>query len=232
MIFECESVTELVLEWQSSHDIATLEYILEGSRKLVEVIASSYSSIYREDLIQESFLRIQYAIQFYNPNIANLHNYLTTVIRNTCVTYLQKQAKEPDTIPDLQVYGDLDNNDNIDDTLSELIIRNRTRFPSIPVSDVDDATEMIYYALMESGYNKSRGIVIELMKNYTMSRHIATVVYHSTMVYLRACNTSYADVGNADLEEFTLLQDLRDVLGEKMFKRVSLMFSGMYIKLP
>lgn len=86
MIFDNALVTALVLEWQKSRKPEMMCQIIEQSRSLVESIVSIYNPLDRDDLIQESYIKVQHAAQFFNPDVSNLHNYFTTVIRNCCCT--------------------------------------------------------------------------------------------------------------------------------------------------
>src|SRR3972149_5784175 len=102
MLFDCELVTKLVIEWQTTQDNVLLSEILENSRPLVEAIVSTFDREYRDDLIQESMIRVQRAIASFNPRISNLYNYLSVVVRNICITYLKKTGK--DIVSDFDEY--------------------------------------------------------------------------------------------------------------------------------
>ena len=228
MIFDCDLVTDLVIEWQDTQDNVVLSDIVEHSRPLVEAIVSTFDYEYRDDLIQESLIRIQRAIVSFNPDISNLYNYFVTVIRNICITYLKKQGKEPFTsIEEYDIFYEyIDDEEYI---LADLIARNRHRFPSIPVDDVDDVTEFIYHVLAGEG-KRPTGVISELMENFDLEHPIATVIYHSTIVYLRGKYRTNAN-GNISTTEFSLTRDLEELLGEDMFSKIALMFHGMYIRI-
>lgn len=230
MIFEGKEVTILVVEWQHTHDDVLLSDILEKSQKLIEAIVSCYNPEHRDDLIQESYVRLQYAMKFFDPRISSLHNYFTTVIRNVCATYLRKQGKETPVDIDLQLIGDRDCYP-IDDTelLVDLIAHNRKRFPSIDCSELDDISEYIYYSLIDN--TSRRGIVARIMSMYDLSRTVVTVIYHSSIIYLRS---KYILVGDEsyDPQEFSLMVDLKEKLGDKVFAEIETLFSGMYVKFP
>lgn len=118
-----------------------------------------------------------------------------------------------------------------DDIIDDVICRNRKRFPSLPSEVIDDITEYIMTRL-SGNIGKRRGLVAEIMKNFYVSRHVATVVYHSTMVYLRG---NYGgNVHNRDeaINEFSLLPDLCDELGEVAVNRLILLFSGLCVRIP
>lgn len=231
MIFDAERITELVLEWQRTKDEDVLTEILEGSTSLIEAIVSSYSSVYREDLIQEAYARIHYALPYFNPHISSLHNYLTTVIRNICHTYATKQDKEPVIEVDLYVTAADDMElDTPDDTLTSLITRNRIRFPSLPASELDHITSFIYYAIMDDGVN--RKIVSALVDQFCIHRTMAQVLYQSTLVYLRLLNIGYAKPLTSKDTELTLLPDIKEALGDGAYNRMLVVFAGMNIRLP
>lgn len=233
MIFDNDVVTKLAVEYQQTKDSAVLNCILEKSTSLVEAIVSSYDPEYREDLIQEAALKIPKAIVYYDDRFS-LHTYLTTVIHNMCRTFLKKQYR---TLTLYEGYDIVEEDPAEfvydDDLMNNVICRNRTRFPSLPSDISDGMTETIVYA-MRNGVAKSRGLVTTLMNEFDIPRPIATVFYHSTLVYLRAVYEGHADISNilsAD-HEFSLLKDLRDEIGDIAFARVVLLFSGMYIRIP
>ncbi len=235
MIFDAKRVTELVVIWQENRDENTLEEILQGCKSLIEAIVSSFDSVYREDLIQEAYYRIQYAIPFFNPHISSLHNYFTTVIRNICYTYTSKQDKETNIEYDYQIthdnYDDYYYNDiGKLDSLTVLIARNRVRFPSIPVDDIDHITAYIFYVLQSDG--ASRKVIAQLAAQFHIERSLAQVFYCSTVMYLRALNIQQAELSSGKDIEFTLLPDVKETMGKKVYERMAVIMSGMIIKLP
>jgi len=230
MIFDNDVVTGLVLEWKHTGDKDALAQILDGSLHLVEAIVSGFDYEHRDDLIQESLLKIQHAIKYYDPNVSSLHNYLTTVIRNICITYLSKQSKEPNIPIDIEFVGDTSRPDVMDDNvLGSMIQRNRERFPSIPVRVIDEMTEYIYYSLITRGMNKKT--VGRLCEEFDCNRTLAGIIYYSTLIYLRTTYIGYAKIGEID-EEFSLIPDLRDLIGKSATNRIMLAFSGIVIRVP
>ncbi len=229
MIFDVEKVTAQVLEWQRTKDEEVLTAILLDSKSLVEAIVSSYDYVFRDDLIQEAYLRIQYALPYFDPQISNLHNYLTTVIRNICNTWVAKQCKEPDIELDLQFIGVHDEQAE-DDVLPMLIIRNRKRFPSIPVEEIDHITAFIYYSIRDDGI--TRKIVSGLSIQFGIAKSLAQLLFQSTVVYLRALYIEHAKIGEGRVGELTTLPDFREVVGEATFDRLAMIFSGMIIRFP
>ncbi len=235
VIFDAACVTKLTVKWQRDRDEDTLDEIIQGCTSLIEAIVSSFDSVYREDLIQEAYYRIQYALPFFNPHISNLHNYLTTVIRNICYTYISKQDKEPNIEYDYQI-----THDNIDDyyyddageldILTVMIARNRSRFPSIPVDDIDHITAYIFYALQND--EVSRKIIAQLATQFCIERSLAQIFYCSTVIYLRALNIQQAKLSSDKDIEFTLLPDIKEAMGVKVYERIAVIMSGMIIKLP
>jgi DNA-directed RNA polymerase specialized sigma24 family protein len=232
MIFNNSLVTELVLRWQNTRDPKILDYIIKESTPLVEAIISSYDYSHREDLIQESLLRIQYAIQFFDPDISNLHNYLTTVIRNISASFLSKQSKEPEINIDDVSWGWIDDRqlDN-EDILSDLIERNRQRFPSIPVNVIDEVTEHIYQELVQN--SASRKVVADVSTVFNLPKPVATTIHQSTLIWLRSKYSSYAKLKPLKLnEELTTLPDLCDLIGKVAYERVMISLSGMTLRIP
>lgn len=233
MIFDSDKTTKLIRKWKIQRTIELLSDVLLECETLVEVIASKFDNIYRDDLIQESYIRIQYSLQFFDADKGNLHKYLTSVITNACLSYIGKENRHFQYEEHEIVIGDeAINDDDIEQALSDLIIRNRIRFPSVPTDMIDDMSEFIFISILDGIGGKSRGAIRQLTHNFDVLRSIATTVYHSSLIYLR---TKYFIVhGNVtqDPNEFSLTSDIRDIIGNKSFDAISILFSGMYIKFP
>jgi len=232
MIFDADVVRTLVVDWQRTKSCAVLERIYDGTNKLIEAIVSYYDPIYRDDMIQECRLKlISGALQGYD-SAYSLHTYLTTVFHNCCRTYMKKQYRisnllDEDAEPLERVSSD---SVSCSDMIEDAICRNRDRFPSIPTEVVDDMTEYIITRL-SGNIGKKRGLVAELMANFCMSRHVATTVYHSTIIYLRGKYDNGAKISK-DCSEFSLMPDLREELGDGAVQRLIIMFSGVCIRVP
>lgn len=230
MIFDCDVVTKLVVDWQRTQDPDLMDQIIEKSMTLVEVLVSSYDYHYRDDLIQEACMRLQYATQFFDADIANLHTYFTTVIKNICVTYLRRQeryAREPDI--DLSIIGEEECGPD-KDVLTSLIIRNRIRFPSL-LEVIDEMTEAIYTSLTYE--ERKRQIVNDLVSMYDLDKKYATVVYMSTVMYLRFHYKEFAEVVLSDHEaEFSIIPDMEELFGEIIADRVAKVMTGFNIRFP
>lgn len=235
MVFDCDLVTELVEEWCISKDTNVLEEIIHESTSLAEVIASRFPSEYRDDMIQECLIRIQYAIGHYDPKISNLHAYLTSVFINRCNSFIAGEVKQYRLAEELaEVNRRIAYDITIDgeELLEELIIRNRERFPSIPVDVIDDTTHFILDCIINGVHGKSRGAIASMMRIYGFKRNIASVIYHSTLVYIRTLYEDFSAPEDEPDDEFSLLPELRDVLGVEAYDRISIMFSGLYFKVP
>ena len=234
MIFDCDLVTTLFEEWRISKSNGTLDNIVNESRSLVEVIVSRYPSEYRDDMIQECFIRIPFALGHFNPDIANLHSYFTSVFTNCCNTYISKESRErrlSDILEDLYEPSTIDIRHE-DSILEELIIRNRDRFPTIETETLDSATCYIFGCIMDGVYGKSRGAIANLMRLYGFRRNVATIIYHSSLIYMRLYYEGFVDTDYEEPGEFSLLSELKDVLGEEAYARISTIFSGLYFKVP
>jgi hypothetical protein len=234
-IFDRTLVAALTLEWQSNSDVTLLAKIMEECKHLVEALVSCYDSNMRDDLIQESYIRIQYALKYYNPKVSdNIHNYLTTVIKNACASWMSKQMHDANITDDLDCMDELSlptQNSIMDDEelLSELIEHNRCRFPSIDVCDIDDMTSSIYHGIKDSG-NKYRYIVAKTRQELKYDINIVGTIYNSTLAYMR--QKYIRTVGVVDCSgEFNLLPDLKDVLGDAAYQRLVTVFNGMTIKI-
>lgn len=235
MIFDNGHITKLVRNWKISESNDTLEEILDGCKSLVEVIVSKFDQQDRDDLIQECYIRIRYSLKYYQEDIGDLHKYFTSVITNTCISYVNKARKQ--LYVDLSEYdvavdGDEHKNDAIE-VLIALIVRNRERFPSLQTHIVDGMTERIFYYIRDGIYGKSRGAIAKLTKEFKVSRSKATVVYHSSLAYLRRKYLDDTYVTNADeCNEFSITMDLQELVGKDAYDVIAIVFAGMYMKFP
>lgn len=238
MIFESQQITALVKQWQATKSPAILEKIVEGCIPLAEVIACQFSDDYnyRDDLIQECVARLAFALPHYDPELADLHKYLTSVFRNRCISYVttvQKQDKLADEIiehgVELVTYPRESSN-----ILQELVVRNRLRFPSIDVMTCDGLTSHVYeYLLDGSQPGFGQGVIKEAMAKFKhLTRHQILIFYHSTLAYLRMTYEDFAILDCSDPDEFSLMADVMDVLGEEAYDRLMLVFAGMNLKVP
>lgn len=236
MIFDCDQTTELVSDWLTFRDPEILEEIVKNSRSLAEVIVSKYPSDYREDLIQECLSRIPYAIQHYDRKTAKLHKYMTSVFYNRCNTYVSREGKQLRLCKDIESIYDMavvDTYDTTEELLRDLTTRNKERFPTISGEKIHEITCFIYDCMIQGVRGKSRGAISAMMRKFSLRRNVATVIYHSTLAYLRMKYITFADIScNGDQKEFTLLPELEEMLGEEDFQTLSTVFGGMYIKLP
>ena len=232
MIFDNDKVVELARRWKYSHKESTFSSILRHSQPLIQSILCQYPAHYREDLFQEFVSRLPNVLDRFDPDISNnLYGYIARSVNNLAISHLRTENREvnfPEDTDDWDVCEYIQEYSDCDELLEALIVRNRHRFPSI-LCNIDDATEYIYYKLMDS--SKS-GIVYGLMKMCSMSRHMATVVYHSTVFFLR--NHYYRSVTfpNTLDCEFTMLPDLQELIGATAMDDVVCLLSGMYIKVP
>jgi RNA polymerase sigma factor (sigma-70 family) len=245
MIFDCPSITDLVMQWQGSKDRSLEPLILDGCKNLIEAIVSQFDAHYRDDLIQEAYIRILYACNFYTPSAGNLHNYFTSVIRNTCITWLSKQPKdylvediatednENDDSDTYNEYVDVileaEQSDSESTLLMELTERNRKRFPSLPVKDIDDLSEHIYYTLKTSG-NFPKDLPKVLADKLCLPSAVVKAVCNSSVIWLRYNNLSSAKITDIT-DEFSLLKDLEELIDSNTYRMLRIIFSGMTLRM-
>lgn len=231
MIFDCKKITTLVLEYQQTQKDETLEEILLGSTKLVESIVSKYDYRLREDLIQEAYYKLQKAIKSFNPSVSNLHNFFTTVIINCCNTHTKKAGRGyiANEIQDVDLCTNIVY-DYADDgsLLLELKIHNRKRFPSISTNTIDSISSFLLSSIRTS--ESSRKILEYITTRYKLSRKQASIVYYSTLIYLRSYFKNFVEVGNSSYNEFTLQPDMKEFLGEDLYDRYVVVFGGINVK--
>lgn len=231
VIFDNAKVLELVQQWKETEDANCYEQILNASLPLIRsIVFSKYNVPIKEDLIQECLAAMYKVVRRFNiKRSSNLYGYIVRMVHNTSITYISKTKREY-TTPDLVVVNqEILFLDDSDDVLEQLIIRNRRRFPSLHCI-VDDATELVYYTLKQGS---KRGIVSSLMDTCGMSRVIATVVYHSTLIHLRKSLHKRVNIPEREHDiELTLMPDLLEIIDEECRERIMVLFSGMYVKFP
>lgn len=231
-IFDCDRVTALVKGWQDNPDPCDLAIILDLSRALIEVLVSSYDPLYRQDLIQECNLRIQTALPYFNERIASLHTFLTTVIHNTCRTFMEKQSRVPmDDMEDMTIIMAPENDGDEDNVLTALTARNRCRFQSIPVDLIDAITQDVYCELRNDGY-KARKIVSKIAMDYNLPRNNAYIIFHSTVIWLRQAKLGYSLIPPVGDAEFSLIEDVREIFGDYIASKLALILAGATLRVP
>jgi RNA polymerase sigma factor (sigma-70 family) len=239
-IFDSDKVTSLVESWINTRDKEILNEILEETRPLAKYIARRYNSESTEDLEQGSLLKIMSSLDHYDPKIANVHTYFSTVIRNFCITSYLKVKNcdhfESNCLEDIENSKYFQTTDVVevdgDTEVQELISRNLLRFPSLSEEIVKKATRSIFFMTRDGIHNKSRGIVSSLVRNYKLNRIQAKILYRSTITYMRMkhiSNSQYS-ADNKTLE-MSLLPELREFLGDSEYSKFICVFSGTTINI-
>jgi hypothetical protein len=236
MIFDNDAITAKVKIWQNTYDSEVLESIMLKSNALIEVIVSRYPSDYREDLIQECRLKLLIVLQKFDVDRGKLHSFLTTVFNNCCKSFVSALNKtlELDSIDVVEESYSVDvKYDNV--LLKDLIIRNRKRFSSVSVNIIDVISTTIYFNLINDVDGKSRKM-LQSITAFGMNRYVASIIYRSSLVYLRnrlLQHTLKEDEEKIHIEtEMSLLVDFKEYVGEELFSKLSILFSGAYIKFP
>lgn len=234
MIFDNEYITRLVKRWKETDDIRVLEEIVNKSKPLARVIVCRYPIEYREDMFQECLARIAYALEHYNPQISNLHPYFTSVFVNRCNTYIGKESRQQRLSEILEdMYSPtIFTLHQKEEFLHDLLERNRVRFPSIPADKLDDASCYVFDCIVNGIRGKSRGAIASLMRIYGFKRPVALVLYHSSLVYMRQRYENFVSYEVEEPKEFTLLPELKGLLGDEAYRRIFILFSGLHFRIP
>lgn len=192
-----------------------------------------------DDVIQECLLKISRACQLYDPSVANPHKYFTSVIRNCCINHLNKisieENREP--LPPYPITEELHPFQNVmgvraqvvDDAFQEVVrivkMRNRKRFPSLDVEQIDEMTEMIIFDHVYGDKTTVRKLSDQYGK-------IATIICNSTLIFLRWHMYTKNLVVLSAVDEFSIVPDLVEFLGSGAATRFALLFQGLTIKVP
>lgn len=228
MIFDNAVLTPMVMVWQQTHDKKLLDRVMLGCKALIEVIVSQFSSLDREDLLQEAKARVIYALPHYDVTKSSLHNYLTTVVLNVCRTWSMRESKHDceELIANPLEFA----RENSSEILNDLLIHNRIRFPFIDVESVDGITEIIYTELCNGCH---RRVVITLaLSSFPLSRKQISLIYDASIIYMRSQYACRVKLKGLNESNESLLPELKDLLGEDNYKKLIVTFSGITIKIP
>lgn len=234
MIFDNTEITAIVQEWQNSKRKVLLTEIIEKSDPLIEVIVSRFNNTYREDLIQECRLRLISKLGDFDVDKGKLHAWLTTILSNHCINYVTLSSRMLN-IDDLgiEVTNEIVVDSKFDYDIGKLITRNRDRFPSLPVTMIDDVTRYVCLSTVYTVYGKSRGVIRNIVTTFNISRVVATVIYNSTILYMRQLHIIDCDVTKlVPIDDLTLLRDFENIIGKDKYEEIAILFSGMYLKFP
>jgi RNA polymerase sigma factor (sigma-70 family) len=228
-IFNTEVIADLVRQYQAGNK-EVIESILEECTPLVNYMVRNCNPADDDDMRQEVFIKIIKSLEHFNPDKANVHTYFSRVIRNTCITHFHKDmrgAGDCDLDDESQGLESIGISFKLDDTMSDLLQRNRQRFPSMPAAKIDAITEMAYLSIYD-GLDKGRTVVRQISKTYDMPRENALAIYSSTIIYLRQKFSESCD-NVVEIDEFSLLPELKELLGEDNFSKLITSFSGIII---
>jgi RNA polymerase sigma factor (sigma-70 family) len=227
MIFDSEKVGKLIQSWKISRDKETLEQIIIETHPLASFIASKSNICDREDMIQEALIKVCSALEVYDPTISNPHTYFSTVIRNVCCSYAAREGRHESMELDDDTKG-ITYEYIVNDTMEELIERNRIRFPTVPVDIIDCVTEHIYYGIRDEIHqNKTLN---DIVKDCIISRSIANTIYNSTIAYLRNKYFQYANM-TLTTDEISLLPELLEVVGPEAYEKMRVVFNNITLRL-
>jgi RNA polymerase sigma factor (sigma-70 family) len=228
-IFDPDKVGSLVTEYQTTGSEEILLKIIDESNSLIKYIVNSCNPVDPQDMIQEATIKLCKSLKSFDVKKANTHTYFARVIKNSCITYFHRDERGAgDCDYDEETLGEsykIEDSDN--EILMDIVARNRKRFPSLPIKTIDEITEMIYLSMIE-GLDKGRTVVRNISNIYKITRDETIVIYSSSLIYLRL---KHYDQRNVDvkIEEFSLSQEMQEILGEEMFHKMLNVFSGVTI---
>jgi RNA polymerase sigma factor (sigma-70 family) len=228
-IFEPDVVRNLVVKYQAGDkDVAT--DILEACTPLTNYTVRNYNPIDPDDMRQEALIKILKSIDHFDIEKADVHTYFSRVIRNACITYFHKNEKGADDCDlddESMITEAYDMSVKSDELLEELMTRNKKRFPSLKSEVMDAITEAIYLSIYD-GLERGRTVVRQISKTYEIPRDKVLSIYGSSIIYLRQ---KFPESFDKDIvsDEFSLLPELKEVLGDENFVNLINTFSGIII---
>ena len=233
MIFDNIKVTEDLLKWKSTNNERILTRIVKNSQHLVEAIVSSYDPYYREDMIQNAFVKLLGAINKYDPERGTtLHTYFTTVIHNTCRTTMKLESKHYNIFNIDDVERESEDNDADVADISFVIEYCRTRFPDIDINLVDYAVITFVNHISLYGLKKSRDACRKLIDETNIDYKTLDLLYKIVIILLR-----YNHIEDVLFEEegenmeMSVIPEMRYIFGEQTTDLMQVLFAGIQLKL-
>lgn len=233
-IFDNQKVLELIREWKKTSDRDILSDIIVECKDLVTAIVRKYDYREREDIEQEAFIKIQRSLPFYDESKSTCHNFLTTVVHNSCIDYMRGMAskvisKETEFVEfgdGIEEYAFSVSDVGLSDVNTELRTRNRKRFPSLDTFVIDTLTDEV---ITNVKHESMTGLTKKLAKKMDLPSNIVECVVKSSIIYLRIYYTDKVDIVYPAREEFSLHHELSDFMGENYDNFVKI-FHGVSIK--
>lgn len=228
-IFDPDLVRRLVKQHQTG-DKEIASAILDACTPLVNYTVRNCNPIDADDMRQEALIKILKSIDHFDIDKADVHTYFSRVIRNSCITYYHKNEKGADDcdLDDESMIGEVyDMSHKPDELLEDLICRNKKRFPSMNPELMNTITEAIYLSIYD-GLERGRTVVRQISKTYEIPRENVLSIYGSSIIYLRQKFPENFDKEIIQ-EEFSLLPELKEVLGDDNFVNLINTFSGIII---
>jgi RNA polymerase sigma factor (sigma-70 family) len=228
-IFNSEKVDELVSSYKETGDEDVLLEILEECRPLMEFIAKGCNPVDMEDMIQDARIKLVKSLKSYDPSKSNTHTYFARVIKNSCITHFHRDNRGAgDCDLDDETEDPRQTSPEISDTfLSDSILRNRLRFPSLDTDVIDGITELIYHSICD-GLDKGRTTVRLISKEFNVTREQAITIYSSTLIYFRMKFEGHK-VLDVSIDEFSLSPEMLEILGKDAYAKIVNTFSGVII---
>lgn len=230
MIFDGNAAKQTYVDYYNG--VGCLEDLLGYCQPLVEAIATdlSTSSRYREDLIQEGYVKLLKLFNNYkfkpngNKSGGDFHSWLSFSLRNCMVDYLRKQRDHDDFPEDILYHPNV-----VYDNSHEVSQWALARFPQLPEELVKDAAHYVYHSLQEDVFKKSVGIISTLNVVYDLDTNFSRLFYHSCRIFESAGDLYKDDallLAAVDTYSETLLPELVLMTGSQLAASIILTFKS------
>lgn len=249
-IFDNELVETLVIEWKRTKDGAIYQRVCKETTNLIDAIIRS-NGFYRQmdfnDIRNNVFVELISFIDKWDPGRGTkLYSYLSTCIRNACISTVRTDAENKKrhvyTDVSLDTLGDSDNvsmshnysTDEVDFIRSKAhMLECRWKEPIIRAG-----IQYLVECHLSGRNHRKREIIRSLCLGYKMPQATSKFLFDWTTTSLRAELLSMYDspLGDVDLlrlaEKFSHLPDMINLIGYPAVKKLLAVFSGVQIRFP
>lgn len=233
--FDAEQADRLIIAYLDSdteHKNEELEKVFEVVRPFVAALVErSVEAADREDATQEIAIHLERVLPRYNRDKASLRAWISTIVGNKVVSlYRHKVWHGGPEIADVdieEVHAEEDGGiERFTDALEGWLVN---RYPSLMRSELGPLAETIVTSLVNSRSVKASVAAIH-KHDKRLTNADALQVYDGALVFLRMISYSRPVSWANTEQEFSLVPELRLLLGDTMFAVFYTLFRGTHIE--
>lgn len=225
MIFDNKLVLHLLNEYNSTNNQDVLVELLDACNPLMEAVVSKYNKDYRDDMLQECRIKALRAFQTFDPTRTKAYSYFSIVFNNVCITWMSKVGSPHYELQD-HIKAPVS---TMQEIITDVYDRNVERFPSMRLKYIYKATRVICIGL---GCGSSVKEIIDAVDLLFNDKNMSTAFVQSTLIYMRLKHENNVGKIHTDTDEYSILTDLKEIVGDELYEWLIILFSGMSIKIP